>query len=126
MSKVHLHRAGWPDKHLGNINENGDVYRADPGLDDRIGKVDLDTGKVYSRKFGPDKYIGRVELHSGKVYRHVLMGADEYLGWVDENGRMFLHDPLSPDDYIGNVHEPLSYAHAGAAFLLLVYPKTES
>ena len=46
MSKVYLHRAGALDKLLGNVKENGKVYRSDPGIDDRIGYVELDTGKI--------------------------------------------------------------------------------
>ena len=50
MSKVYLNKPGF-DKHLGRVDEKGDVYRADVGIDDRIGHVDLETGKVlYSHK----------------------------------------------------------------------------
>jgi len=125
MSKVYLHRARWPDKLLGHINEKGDIYRSDLGLDDRIGHVELDSGKIYHRRLGPDEYLGRVDLRSGKVYRHVSMGPDEYLGRVNEAGRMYKHDPLSPDDYIGRISNPVSHAHAGVAFLLLVWPEIE-
>ena len=125
MKKVYFHRPNWPDKHLGGVKDDGGVYRSDPGLDDRIGHVDLETGKVYSRRLGPDKYIGRVELDNGKVYRQVALGPDEYLGRVHENGRMYRHESHSLDDYIGNLSEPMSIAHTGAAFLLLVHPALE-
>ena len=123
MSKVYLSKPGF-DQHLGRVVEDGDVYRADVGIDDRIGRVDLETGKVYRRRVGPDDYIGRVELDSGKVYRAQL-GPDEYLGRVRPNGRMYRHDPLSPDDHIGHLSTPISPYHAGAAFLLLVLPALE-
>jgi hypothetical protein len=124
MSKVYLNKPGWLDKQLGHANEKGDVYRSNTGIDDRIGRVDLETGKVYRRRFGPDDYVGRVELDSGKVY-HARLGPDEYLGRVQADGRMYQHDLLSPDDYIGRLSPPLSPLHTGAAFLLLVLPALE-
>ncbi len=63
---------------------------------------------------------------NGKVYRHVAIRPDEYLGRVNENGRMYQHDPLSPDDYIGRISNPPTHAHAGVAFLLLVWPEIEA
>ena len=125
MSKVYLNKPGWLDKRLGRVDEKGDVYRADVGIDDRIGRVDLETGKVYRRRLGPDDYVGRVEADSGKVYRAVL-GPDEYLGRVQKDGRMFRHDPLAPDDHIGHLSTPISRLHAGATFLLLVLPALEN
>jgi hypothetical protein len=85
----------------------------------------LDTGKVYRKQLGPDEYLGRIDLLSRKVYRQVPRAADEYLGRVNENGRMYLHNSLSSDDYIGKLLEPTSNAHTGAAFLLLVFPNIE-
>ena len=123
MSKVYLSKPGL-DQHLGRVNDDGDVFRADTGFDDRIGRVDLETGKVYRRRVGPDEYVGRIELDSGKVFRAQL-GPDEYLGRVHANGRMYRHNPLSPDDHIGHLSKPISHYHTGAAFLLLVIPALE-
>lgn len=124
MSKVYLNKPGWLDKHVGQVNEKGDVYRSDAGIDDRIGRVDLETGKVYRRRLGLDDYVGRIEAKSGKVYR-ARLGPDEYLGKVHKNGRMYRHDRLSPDDHIGHFATPISPLHTGAAFLLLVIPALE-
>jgi len=123
MSKVYLNKPGF-DKHLGRVDEKGDVYRSDAGIDDRIGSVNLETGKVYHRRLGPDEYVGRVELENGKVYRSRI-GPDEYLGRVHKNGHMYLHDPLAPDDHVGHLATPISPLHTGAAFLLLVLPVLE-
>lgn len=125
MGTVFKHRAGWPDKDLGHVEEDGRVYRSDFGIDDRLGRVDLESGKIYSSRLGPDKYIGRVDLQNGRVYRHVPVGADEYVGRVNENGHMDRHDALSPDEYEGRLEEPESLAHTAAAFLLLVLPATD-
>ena len=62
MSKVYEHRAGFPDKLLGRVEEDGRVIRSRMGPDDRIGRVDLDSGKIYASRVGPDKYRGRVDL----------------------------------------------------------------
>jgi hypothetical protein len=126
MSKVFLHQAGKPDRLLGHISEDGRVIRSVPGPDDEIGHVDLATGKIYARKLGPDEYLGRVDLENGKVYRHVALGSDEYLGRAAENGRMYRHVPAAADDYIGSLPGAPSYAHSGAAFLLLVLPYLEA
>lgn len=125
MSNVYLHRMLLPDKLLGRVEQNGKVYRSDTGLDDRIGHVDLDHGKIYKSQPGPDEYIGRVELDNGKVYRHVPAGRDDYLGHIELDGKMYQHEFLGPDDYMGNIKERISFAHAGAAFMLLVLPAFE-
>jgi hypothetical protein len=122
MSKVYLHRILLPDKQLGRVEQNGKVYRSDTGLDDRIGHVDLEKGKIYKSQPGPDEYIGHVDLDNGKVYRHVPAGRDDYLGHIESDGKMYQHEFLSPDDYMGNIKDHDSYAHAGAAFMLLVLP----
>jgi len=125
MSKVFLHKAGGPDKLLGHINNDGSIIRSEPGLDDEIGHVDIRTGKVYAKQLGPDDYLGRVDLDNGRIYRHVPAGADEYLGKVLENGAMYRHVPMGSDDYIGKLQDSPSFAHAGAAFLMLVLPFIE-
>ena len=91
-------------EHL-SLQANGYRCTTDPGIDDRIGHVELDTGKVY---------------------RHVPAGFDEYLGKVDGKGRMYQHESLAPDAYMGKVSAFISFAHAGAGFLLLVLPPYES
>jgi len=125
MSKVFLQQAGKPDRLLGHVHEDGRVTRSEPGPDEVIGRVDLETGKIYASKLGPDQYLGRVDLENGKVYRHVSLASDEYLGRVAENGRMYRHVPAAADDYIGSLPEPPSFAHTGAAFMLLVLPFIE-
>lgn len=37
-----------------------------------------------------------------KVYQHMLMSADKYLGWVDQQGRVYA-SRFGPDKYIGRV-----------------------
>jgi len=64
MSKVYLHRAGAPDKLLGHVKENGKVYRTAPGIDDRIGQVDLDTGKVLSENDRVERALGSSAVSS--------------------------------------------------------------
>ena len=121
--KVYLQRAGiLHDKLLGRVKENGRVYRTHLGPDDEIGHVHLETGKVYAQRLGNDEYVGRVDLDDGKVWRDVTAGPDEYLGRVHEDGRMHCHLATRPDDYVGRIGRGASRAHAGAAFLLLVWP----
>jgi hypothetical protein len=122
MSKVFLHRRGFPDKLLGRVNEEGRITRSEAGPDEEIGYVDLGTGKVYLSLVRPGTYAGRVQLETGKVFRHVPHGPDEYLGEVHENGKMFRHVSAWPDKYVGNMPDFISLAHSGAAFLLLVLP----
>lgn len=126
MSTVYLHKAGRPDDELGQVKMNGKVYRSKFGPDPQVGHVDTDSGKIFRRRIGPDEYIGRVDLHNGKVYRHVPLGADEYLGEVHADGRMYRQASLAADDYMGRMPDFISYAHSGAAFLLLVLPAYEA
>jgi hypothetical protein len=44
---------------------------------------------------------------------------------VDDQGRMHSHVSMGADDYIGKIDPFVSYAHAGAALLLLVLPTLE-
>ena len=125
MSKVYLHIAGGPDKLLGHVNNDGSVSRSERGLDDVIGHVELPTGAIYAKRLGPDDYLGRVDLDNGRIYKHVPAGADEYLGKVEKNGAMYRHVPMGADDYIGKLEDSPSYAHAGAAFLMLVLPAVD-
>ena len=124
MIKVYLAVSKAPDKLLGNVNEDGKIYRRQVGLDDRVGRVDLSSGKVYSDRFGPDKKIGHVDLENGKVYTSRL-GPDEYVGQVDGHGHMHQHEAMATDDYIGKIHPFVSYAHSAGAMLLLVLPALE-
>lgn len=124
MSKVYLAVPRAPDRLIGHVKENGNVYRSDAGPDDKIGHVDLKSGKVYSRRLGPDKKIGHVDLDKGKVYV-TKAGPDKYIGRVEEDGAIYLNRSLAPDDYVGRMKPFISYAHAGAAMLLLVLPALE-
>ena len=125
MSKVYLAAPHAPDRLLGHVKENGDVYRSDAGPDDKIGHVDLESGKVYSRRLGPDKKIGRVDLAGGRV--HIAKaGPDKYIGRMQEDGAMHLDRSLAPDDYVGKMNPFISFAHSGAAMLLLVLPALEA
>jgi hypothetical protein len=125
MSEVYLHKAGGPDPLLGHVKNDGRVLRSKPGPDTEIGHVDVQTGKIYAKRLGPDKYLGRVDLDDGRIFQHVPAGRDEYLGRVHENGAMYSHVPGGPDDYIGKLADSPSFAHTGAAFLLLVLPRLE-
>ena len=124
-NKVYFQRPLAPDELLGHVAYDGKIYESRFGPDKYVGRVELDTGKIYEARLGPDKYIGQVMLDSGKVYRHKPMAADEYLGSVDGDGKMFRHKPMAPDEYVGKIVEMTSYAHGGAAFLLLVWPMVE-
>ena len=125
MNKVYRQKPLALDELIGRVEADGKVYESRFGPDKYVGRVELDTGKIYEARFGPDKYIGQVMLDSGKVYRHKPMAADEYLGMVDGEGRLFRHKPMAADEYLGKVVEMTSYAHAGAAFLLLLWPMVE-
>jgi hypothetical protein len=114
-----------PDELLGRVDPDGKVYESRFGPDKYVGRVEVDTGKIYEARLGPDKYLGSVALDSGKVYRHKPMAADEYLGRVDADGKFHRHKPLAPDEYLGKMTPMASYAHGGAAFLLLVLPAFE-
>lgn len=121
MAKVYVEIPMAPDKLLGHVNEDGEVYRSRVGLDDRVGTVDLSSGKIYADRFGPDNKVGYVDLDNGKVY-FTRVGIDEYAGRVDGDGRMYSHVPLAADEYVGNVDRFMSYAHSAGAMLLLVLP----
>lgn len=123
-SKVYRHKAMALDELLGRVDPDGRVYATEHRVDRYIGRVELDTGKIFATRVGPDVYLGRVELDTGKVYRSKL-GPDEYLGRVNDDGEFRLHKPLAPDTYIGQLTAMPTYAHGGAAFLLLALPAWE-
>ncbi len=125
MSKVYLEVSLAPDRLLGHVKEDGDVYRNDAGLDDKIGHVHLQSGKVYSRRLGPDKKVGHVDLDNGRVYA-TKVGPDKYVGQMKEDGTMHLDKSLAPDDYVGKMNPFISFAHSAAAMLLLVLPALET
>ena len=125
MSKVYLHRKGFPDKLLGHVTETGKVFRTDSGDEEEIGYVELETGKIFISLVDPGTYAGKVKLDSGKVFRHVPHAMYEYLGEVHKDGKMYLQKTAWPDKYIGKVAEFRSNGHAGAAFLLLVLPAVQ-
>jgi hypothetical protein len=125
MNKVYRHKPFAPDEYLGRVDEDGKVYETRPGLDHYVGRVDLSDGKIYETRLGPDKYIGRVEIASGKVFL-ARMGPDEYIGKVHKNGHCYGQIPMARDTYLGKVKEMLSFSYAGAAFVLLLYPKVEA
>lgn len=124
MSKVYLAVSAAPDKKLGDVSDEGKVYRSRVGFDEHVGGVDLASGKVYEARLGLDKLVGYVDLESGKVYLTKL-GPDEYIGRVDADGSMHRHVPIGVDHYIGKVDQFLSHAHSGGAMLLLVLPALE-
>jgi hypothetical protein len=121
-SHVYQQKPLAPDELMGRVDPDGKVYETRLGPDKYIGRVDVDSGKIYEALVGPDHYLGRVDLGSGKVFLHKPMALDEYVGRVDDDGKFFHHRPLAKDDYIGKITEMASYAHGGAAFLLLVWP----
>lgn len=123
-SKVYKHRILARDQYLGRVDADGKVYEGRYGRDKYVGRVDLESGNIYDSRLGPDQLLGRVELDSGKVYFSKL-GADQYLGRVHQNGRLYLHRRLARDEYLGRIKEMPSFAHGGAAFLLLVLPAHE-
>jgi hypothetical protein len=123
-SKVFRHKPLAADELLGRVEPDGRLYESRLGPDRFIGRVEIDNGKIYESRVGPDKYVGRVELDTGKVYR-AKVGPDEYLGRVDGDGDFHRHKALARDEYIGKLTEMASYAHGGAAFLLLALPAWE-
>jgi hypothetical protein len=124
MSKVYRNKPLALDELLGHVAGDGKVYESRFGPDKYVGRVDLVSGHIYEARLGPDKHIGRVALDNGKVY-HPKVGPDEYLGGVDAEGRCHRHIPMASDEYLGKVVEMETYAHGGAAFLLLVLPAWE-
>lgn len=127
MNKVYHHKPMSRDEYLGRVDESGKVYKNVAGPkkpDTYIGRVDLHTGKVFDASTVPEELVGRVDTDTGKVFRSKF-GPDEYLGRVAEDGKLSHHKPLARDDYMGKVTDMSSYAHGGAAFLLLVYPLFE-
>jgi hypothetical protein len=125
MSKVYLEVSLAPDRLLGHVKKNGNVYRSDVGLDDKIGHVHLKSGKVYARRLGADKKVGHVDLDNGRVYA-TRVGPDKYVGQMKEDGTMHLDRSLAPDDYVGKMNPFISFAHSAAAMLLLVLPALET
>lgn len=125
-SKVYLQRALAPDKHLGEVKENGDVFREDVGLNDRIGNVDINSGRIYRRRnLAPDQLVGHVDVDNGKIHLEVPGSPDKYIGRVRTNGELNLHMAGQPDVKIGSVKDMVSLAQGGGAFLLLVLPAFE-
>ena len=125
-SVVYLQRAMAPDKKLGYVKENGEVYREDPGFNDRIGHVDITSGRVYRRRSAaPDKLVGHVDVDNGKIHLEVPVSPDKYIGRVRTNGDLNLHLAGSPDVKIGSIKDMESLAQGGGAFLLLVLPAFE-
>jgi hypothetical protein len=122
MSKVYKQKPLSPDELLGRVDPDGRVYETRFGPDKYVGRVEVDTGKIFEARLGPDQYLGRVELDSGKIFQHKPLAPDEYLGRVDGDGKFHRHKPLAPDEYLGRLTEMASYAHGGAAFLLLIWP----
>jgi hypothetical protein len=120
-NKVFFHKPIAPDDNLGRVDNDGKVYETRFGPDRYTGRVDIADGKVYEARVGFDHYLGRVELDTGKVYLSKT-GPDEYIGRVESNGKLFRHRSLLPDEYVGKIVQMASYAHGGAAFLLLVKP----
>ena len=120
-SKVFRHKPLAMDELLGRVEPDGRVYESRLGPDKFIGRVETDNGKIYESRIGPDKYVGRVELDTGKVYR-AKVGPDEYLGRVNGEGEFHRHRALGADAYMGKLTEMASYAHGGAAFILLALP----
>ncbi len=121
MSNVYLAIPGAPDRLLGHVHDDGQVYRSQAGLDDLVGHVNLTSGAVYEQRFGPDKKVGHVDLSNGRVYA-TRLGPDTYVGQVNADGRLRLHEALAVDDYVARVGEFRNYAHAAGALLLLVMP----
>lgn len=124
-SKVFRHKPLAADELLGRVEPDGRLYESRFGPDKFIGRVEIENGKVYESRVGPDKYVGRVEQDTGKVWL-AKVGPDEYLGRVNGEGEFHRHKPLGPDVYIGKITEMASYAHGGAAFLLLALPAWEA
>ena len=122
--KVYLHKPAAPDELLGRVEDDGKVYETRFGPDQYIGRVDISNGKIYASRPGPDRHIGEVELETGNVFT-VRFGPDQYEGQVQADGQLYLHKPIAPDQYIGRVVDMPSYAHGGAAFLLLVLPEVQ-
>jgi hypothetical protein len=122
MSKVYLSIPRAIDEKLGHVDEDGVVYRSKPGLDQRMGRVDLSNGKIYQDRFGLDKWIGHVDMRNGKVYRN-RFGPDEHVGHVDKDGRFYKNIRFGFDEQIGYIDQFISYAHAAAGMLLLILPE---
>ena len=125
MANVYRHRPFANDLLLGRVDVDGKVYRTQIGPDEYVGRVHIETGKIYESRLGPDKHIGRVELDTGKIFRSKF-GPDEYLARVDRDGHFHRHKPLASDPYVGCIETMYSFAHAGAAFLLLLWPILEA
>jgi hypothetical protein len=122
--KVYLHKPATPDELLGRMDEDGKAYETRFGPDRYIGRVDISNGKIYASRPGPDKHIGEVALETGKVFT-ARFGPDDYVGRVQADGDLYLHKPVAPDQYIGREAGMPSYAHGGAALLLLVLPEIQ-
>ena len=121
-SHVYQQKPLAPDELLGRVDPDGKVYETRLGPDTYVGRVDIDSGKIYETRLGPDHYLGHVDLGSGKVFLHKPLALDDYLGRVDEDGKFLHQRVLAKDEYLGKITEMASYAHGGAAFLLLVWP----
>ena len=122
--QVYLHKPAAPDELLGRVEADGKDYETRFGPDQYIGRVDISNGRIYLSRPGPNKHLGEVELETGRVFT-ARFGPDDYVGRVQADGELYLHKPIAPDQYVGRVVDMPSYAHGGAAFLLLVLPEIQ-
>ncbi len=124
MSKVYRHGFLGADEYLGKVDPDGKVYDGHFDPERFVGQANLETGQVYDSRLGNVHEIGRVDLATGKIF-HISQKDSDYLGKVEESGKCYWHKKLAPDVYMGKVEELISFAHGGAAFLLLIFPLIE-
>ncbi len=116
MAKIFRHRRLLPDEHVGNINDNGQVYREKFGRDEFLGAVDYQEGRVHGHvSFGGDTYLGNIN-EKGEIHSHKSFGSDDYVARVKEDGSVYRHVSLRPDELLGKVEGMRHPVEGAAAF----------
>ncbi|GEM_PF-2462232 len=68
------------------------IYRL--GFDKVLGRIDSSSGRIYDSTSGQDEYIGWVDYEAGEVFDE----ADDLVGWVDEEGKIFVSYEYDEDE----------------------------
>ncbi len=64
------------------------------GFDKVLGRIDSSSGRIYDSTSDKDEYVGWIDYEMGEVFDE----ADDLVGWVDENGQVFVSYEYDEDD----------------------------
>jgi hypothetical protein len=113
MSKIYRHIPLSPDEVIGRI-EDGKIYDEEDGENLYIGRIDYTEGAVYDDE---DGYMGWLE-GKREVYARYDDGEEAALGYVAEDGKLYLYDEEEDDHlYVGQVIDMTNPVEGAAALL---------